>query len=599
MSKKLLFIEDLYDFYLNKYKRSTHFSSEKTGSPIVVQVHGNVRFEESYKNKDGLCPVHLQACHTNLNINNSNIDEAVMESALPSFSNRPILGYIHKVVTDENPEGQWEFYSHNCHEDENGELVYDEVPIGIIPESCNAQLVYDKEKDKTYCEVDGYIFDEYSKASEILKREGECAVSVELSVRELSYDAKQKFLNIEDFFFSGVTILGKTPQGETVKPGMMGSNIKLTDFSEKNNSLFSKYEDKMIEFQERLEKLESTCSNKDFTKGGKNQGMTIFEKLLKKYNKTIEDITFEYKDMSDDELTAKFAEMFDGEGEGSGEAGADGAGGDATEEADSETSTDNPTDDGTGEEDNTEDTTSEGDNSGADNSTSNTSASNTDDDTTKKKKQNNSANTDKLVRTYEISHDDIRNALYSLLEPYEEADNDYYWIMEVFDSYFVYQGYTNKTYGQKYTKDGDNVAFDGERYELFMEYLTESEKTALAEMRSNYVVLKEFKETAEKNEVHAQKEEIINSDKYAVITEKNENGEYTNEAFAKLVSEMDNYSLTDLETQIKVIHSDYIAEHSNFSAKTDDKEKTSVKMKQFANPAKNTKKSRYGGLFSK
>lgn len=182
-----------------------------------------------------------------------------MESALPSFSNRPILAYIHKVVTDENPEGQWEFYAHNMHKDENGELVYDEYPIGIIPESCNAQLVYDKEKNKTYCEVDGYIFEEYSKASEILEREGECFVSVELSIRELAYDAKSKCLNIEDFWFSGVTILGKTPEGKIVNPGMKDSNIKLADFSAENNSLFENYESKISELQERLNTLESFC----------------------------------------------------------------------------------------------------------------------------------------------------------------------------------------------------------------------------------------------------------------------------------------------------------------------------------------------------
>ena len=143
--KRLLYIEDLYDFYSNKYKRSTKFSAEKTGEPLVVQVHGRINFDESDKNKDGLLPVHLQSCHTDLNVNGSNIESSVMEAALPSFSNRPILGYIHKVTTDENPEGQWEFYSHNMHEDENGDVVYDEYPIGIIPESCNAQLVYEKE----------------------------------------------------------------------------------------------------------------------------------------------------------------------------------------------------------------------------------------------------------------------------------------------------------------------------------------------------------------------------------------------------------------------------------------------------------------------
>ena len=156
--KRLRYIEDLYDFYSNKYKRSTKFTAEKTGEPLVVQVHGRINFDESDKNKDGLLPVHLQSCHTDLNVNGSNIESSVMEAALPSFSNRPILGYIHKVTTDENPEGQWEFYSHNMHEDENGDVVYDEYPIGIIPESCNAQLVYDEEKkhrNRHGCASDG------------------------------------------------------------------------------------------------------------------------------------------------------------------------------------------------------------------------------------------------------------------------------------------------------------------------------------------------------------------------------------------------------------------------------------------------------------
>ena len=145
LKKRLLFIEDLYDFYSTTYKRSTHFNAKDSGKPLVVQVHGKVNFDEVDKDKEGLLPVHLQACHTELNLNGSNIDESVMTSALPSFSNRPILGFIHKVVTDENPNGQWEFYSHNFHE-ENDEIVYDEIPVGIIPESCNAQLVYDEER---------------------------------------------------------------------------------------------------------------------------------------------------------------------------------------------------------------------------------------------------------------------------------------------------------------------------------------------------------------------------------------------------------------------------------------------------------------------
>lgn len=541
MKKRLLFIEDLYDFYSNTYKRSTHFNAKESGKPLIVQVHGKINFDEVDKDKEGLLPVHLQACHTELNLNGSNINESVMTSALPSFSNRPILGFIHKVVTDENPNGQWEFYSHNFHE-ENDEIVYDEIPVGIIPESCNAKLVYDEEKEKTYCEVDGYIFEEYSKAAEILQREKECFVSVEISIRELEYQAKEKYLNIKDFFFSGVTILGKTPEGKTVMPGMKNSNIKLADFSEKNNSLFSNYEEKITELQKRLENLESHFDNKNPKEGGNEKNM--FEKLLEKYGKTIEDITFEYEGLSDEELEAKFSAEF--------------------------------------EEDTSTSTSSDGEGSG---------------ESTGEETQQ----FENMTRSFELSHSDIRYALYELLKPFEDADNDWYWISSVFDSYFVYENYNDKIYRQNYTKDNDTnvVAFEGERSELFRELLTASEKAELESMRSNYVALKEFKENAEKNELHSQKEELINSEKYSILAEKNENGEYTNTAFAELVKNMDNYSLTDLETQIKVIHSDYISEHSNFSANKPIENKT-VSMKMFANPnTKKTKSSRYGDLFKK
>ena len=547
MAKRLLFIEDLYDFYANKYQRSTHFDYSKTGEPLTVQVHGKVNFSKSSDDTEGLQPVHLQACHTELNLNGSNISEDVMSKALPSFSNRPILGYIHEV------NGQYEFYKHNMHE-EDGEIVYDEVPIGIIPESCNAQLVYDKDKNKTYCEVDGYIFEEYSKAAEILEREEECSVSVELSIRSLSYNAKEKYLDIEDFFFSGVTILGKTPEGNDVMPGMANSNIKLADFSAKNNSMFENMETKMIELQDRLSKLETACFNKSeqtpvqkLSKEGGNENR-MFEKLLEKYGKTAEDITFDYAELSDEELEAKFAEMFEDDNSDDGKSG--------------EPSNDN-----------------EGDGDG-----------NTNPENTSKGEGEDNQNFENLIRTYEISHEDVRWALYNLLAPFEESDNTYYYIVNTYDDYFVYESYDgSKTYGQKYLTDGDNVSFDGERYELFVEYLTASEKAELESMRSNYAALKEFKETAEKNELHAKREEILNSEKYASISD--------SDAFKELVKNMDNYSLEDLEKEAKIIFADNFNMETFASHVEKTEKKPSVKV--FANVNKTKKNNRYGNLFSK
>ena len=564
--KRLLYIEDLYDFYSNKYKRSTKFSAEKTGEPLVVQVHGRINFDESDKNKDGLLPVHLQSCHTDLNVNGSNIESSVMEAALPSFSNRPILGYIHKVTTDENPEGQWEFYSHNMHEDENGDVVYDEYPIGIIPESCNAQLVYDEEKKKTYCEVDGYIFEEYSKAAEILQREEECSVSVELSIRELSYDAKQKFLNIEDFWFSGVTILGKTPQGNEVKPGMTGSNIKLADFSSKNNSLFEDYESKMVELQARIENLETACFNKEQNssvrtlskEGGNKESMTKFEELLAKYNKTVEDVTFDYSELSDEELEAKFAEVFGEDNNTDGENSGD----DTANE---------PSNDNEGDGENT--TEPEG--------------------TTDVDNEGEVQNFENMTKTFEISHDDIRYALYNLLSSYEDADNEWYYITGVYDSYFVYESWDGgKIYGQKYTKDNDNVSFDGERYNLHKEYLTDSEYTEIQDMRSNYSSVVEELNTYKSAEVFADKMTVFDDEAYSEYLDTDE--------FKALMSEdsVNKYSKEELSEKADATLGKLVKKNKTFSFAGETPQKKHVSRVAF-NAEKETEDTYkpYGDLF--
>lgn len=564
--KRLRYIEDLYDFYSNKYKRSTKFSAEKTGEPLVVQVHGRINFDESDKNKDGLLPVHLQSCHTDLNVNGSNIESSVMEAALPSFSNRPILGYIHKVTTDENPEGQWEFYSHNMHEDENGDVVYDEYPIGIIPESCNAQLVYDEEKKKTYCEVDGYIFEEYSKAAEILQREEECSVSVELSIRELSYDAKQKFLNIEDFWFSGVTILGKTPQGNEVKPGMTGSNIKLADFSSKNNSLFEDYESKMVELQARIENLETACFNKEQNssvhtlskEGGNKESMTKFEELLAKYNKTVEDVTFDYSELSDEELEAKFAEVFGEDNNTDGDNSGDNTA--------NEPSNDN---EGDGENTTEPEGTTDGDNEGE------------------------GQNFENMTKTFEISHDDIRYALYNLLFSYEDADNEWYYITGVYDSYFVYESWDGgKIYGQKYTKDNDNVSFDGERYNLHKEYLTDSEYTEIQDMRSNYSSVVEELNTYKSAEVFADKMTVFDDEAYSEYLDTDE--------FKALMSEdsVNKYSKEELSEKADATLGKLVKKNKTFSFAGETSQKKHVSRVAF-NAEKETEDTYkpYGDLF--
>ena len=255
MNKRLLTLDDLCEYYSHR-KKSMKFSSEESGEPIVVQVAGTLKFEDSNNLTAGLTPVRLQACHTEKNLNKSSISyETMHDKLLPTFKNRPILGYIHNV------DGIPQFYGHNAHE-EDGEIVYDEIAVGNIPETNNAELVYDEENDRYNVMIDGYLYDEYTKATEIVKREEECPCSVEISIKSMSFDAKDHTLVIEDGYFSGVAILGYDDNGNKVQPGMAGSNVKLKDFSMSNNSILNELSnDEHSKLIETLDNLNKTLSS--------------------------------------------------------------------------------------------------------------------------------------------------------------------------------------------------------------------------------------------------------------------------------------------------------------------------------------------------
>ena len=129
MHRRLLTLDDLYDYFVANKMDSFHFSSNEADKNLVVQVDGTVNFKKSEDDTEGLQPVVLQSSHIGSNRNKSAISEKSMKAALPSFANRPIMGYIHEV------DGKPQFYAHNMHIDENDEVVYDERPVGVIPES--------------------------------------------------------------------------------------------------------------------------------------------------------------------------------------------------------------------------------------------------------------------------------------------------------------------------------------------------------------------------------------------------------------------------------------------------------------------------------
>ena len=501
MSKKRIYsLEDLYNL-ISSNKVDYNFNSDKTGYQLSVQVPA--QFEVMKENGDDsllFCKVKLM--HSGENRNHSNVTDDALTKASKTLAYKPILANFMEY-TDENGETLKDFTSHDMELNEDGTTTYFEKQVGCFTSD---DPYFEVEEDTGHNFLYGYcaIPVGYTDAASIIERKGGTKVSVELAVNELSYNVETHVLDLIDVVILGATCLGKNPTTlEDVGEGMKNARLDIVDFSIENNSVINRYDKDMFELRERLEKLESICFNKNEKdnqeKGGNENKMNMLEKLLAQYNKTIDDITFDYSELSDEELEAKFLEMFSDDtdftttiaGEGTGE--------------DQNSSNDDNQAVSDGDDDNGPGTTviensSDGDsNNGSDQTF------------------------EVLKREFSVSHEDIKYALYNLLSAIESDENDWYYITNVYDDYFVYENWDgNKIFGQKYSVKDDSVTFDGDRYILHKEYLTDSEYAELNDMRANYAAISEKLSKYEEAESIADKMTVFDDPAYANYLESDE-----------------------------------------------------------------------------
>ena len=540
MKKQILTLDNLYEFFVQQ-NHNVNFSSKDAGQPIVVRTVGNFSTEDN--DMPGLLGLKLKVCHTETNRNGSHISQENMEIAMPTLKYRPILAYIHELQ-----DGTKDFYAHNMeiveNEDGESEIVYTEKQVGCFTAE-NPWLEYDKNMDKTYVMAHALIPEYYTEAADIIRRKNGTKVSCELVINELAYNAKEKYLDITDFYFAGATLLGCDEDGNEIGEGMLGSRADIADFCHKEPEV--NYQDELIKV---LNKLDITLSNFDMqkTQEGGNGEMNKFEELLEQYGVTAEDVTFETEGLSDEELEAAFEEAF-GEGDT------------ADDNADTEGSDDEGADDGS----------DEGESEDKETFTKNFSV--------------------------ELSHEDVRYSLYQLLSQYDEVDNEWYYIRNVYDSHFIFQGWcNNKLYKQPYTVDGENVAFEGDRQEMFEMILTESEKLSVEKMREDYAALeskynelKEFKEQYEAAELQSKKDAIFAKEEYSILSE--------DEEFKNLVEKAAEFSVEEIETKVKSIFADHVIKTGAFSYNSDTK--STVKTVGLNFNAEPEKSGPYGNLFKK
>lgn len=491
-------IDSFYDYLVDK-GNSLKFSKDAFGGSFVaIGLEGTLSFNQD-TSKDGLVKAHLKAAHVGKNKNHSQITYSSMKKNLKSIKNRPILAYIHQLEIDGEQKNV--FGWHAMHEDDGGEIVYDEIPVGHVPTDAKPELVYDADKDKEYIETDAYLYEGYTKAPDILMdADGQCPVSVEIDVYDFSYDAKEKILNIDNFVFKGITILGYYEDGSAVEPAMEGANISLLNFDVDKKATFE--------------------IDQNSTKGGKNE-MDLFEQLLQQYNVTVEDVTFDYENLTDEELKAKFEEMFGSKPE--------------------EETPDSNFDDGDSEDSEDPDENDEED-SGQSNDTIVQ-----DEAPLSSIKKNNSVNENTIVysindKEFSVSLNDKIYALSVLVnDAYSENDNAYYNVV-VYDKELVMVDCWNGTaYRQSYNERAGVFSLKGDRVPVHAIYVTDTEEQQLDDIRSKYSTMSEELAKYQKAEEDSRKEAIINSEDWEVISDSAE--------FAQIKEHISEYSADEIQNK--------------------------------------------------
>ena len=540
--KKLLTLEDLAKFC--KEQNFSNFSSKDTGYQLSVQVPANFEVDGNTYQDNTLLFGKVKVFHIGPNRNGSSVTKNAAEKALSTIAYKPLLANFCEV------DGVKDFTSHDMEFNDDGSVTYIEHQIGCFTADTPV-IQYDETTEKEFVFAKVAIPREYTDACDIIERKNGTKVSVELLVNEMNYSAKDDILELTDIIVQGCTCLGTNPEtGESVSEGMQGARLDIVDFSVNNNSIVEKSNNELnSKMLEILEKLNDTISNfniQNFNQEGGENAMNKFEELLNLYGLTAEDVAFEVEGLSDEDLEAKFVEVY----------------GDAEEFKKKKKCSD--------EEDESEE---EEDVAGCG-----------------KKKKRCAVNTENSTVEFELSHDDIRMALYRLLESTWD-ENSYAWVCEVYDNYFIYQketygdeGYDYKYYKQSYSKNEDDVELSGDPVEVFSTFVTESEKTALDMIRSQYEELKAFKENVEKQELKVQKDAILESAEYAEIKD--------SEEFKALVADAEKYSVDELKVKADLIFAAAMKKKFNFEAKP---EKKSVGINFNAEPDK--KKTAYAGLF--
>ncbi|EHS7170534.1 hypothetical protein KWC93_001456 [Staphylococcus pseudintermedius] len=235
--------------------------------PMSTQV---LKTFESEENDLRFTKVKIWLMHLGENLNGSFFKKEVVEKAIPTLANTPIMGSISLI------ENRKDFLGHETDlvitDEGNIKEINTTVPFGVIPEDNNAQFetrVGDDMIERVYLTVEGILWNKWDDAIEILYgKNGVTSQSMEISEDYKAY-FDGRILIFDEFKFYGACLLGSD-----IIPAMKNSTVELR-FSANTKDFIN---EKMSQFEAikfSLSEGGNTLSKKDKTKFDESEDQDV------------------------------------------------------------------------------------------------------------------------------------------------------------------------------------------------------------------------------------------------------------------------------------------------------------------------------------
>jgi hypothetical protein len=261
-----------------------------------------IQFEKQEESEDSrFTKVKISLMHTGKNLNNSIFNKNVVEDALPSLANIPIVGYI---STDNLNQSDFNGHEQKIVISKDGvSIEYLGRVYGIIPETNNATFEVRNIDgvEREYLVCDGLLYNKFPEAVEIFDRDGSKSQSMELesSSIEGKFDKKGVY-EFSKFKFEAACILG-----EGVTPAMTGSLIEkfsVSTMQEQMSELLAEFNNNFTSYATSKEGGETVDKKLEMLEQFSQLGDEVLEQVKKSLESySLEDLEVKLYQMSEAE----------------------------------------------------------------------------------------------------------------------------------------------------------------------------------------------------------------------------------------------------------------------------------------------------------